>query len=214
MNELLLDEKFDTSTFDSRLQWFNIPQKWGIKDSGLVIEPDAQTDYWQRTHYGFQVDNGHFLYAEVSGDFIATTRVRFSPVHQYDQAGLMVRISPACWLKTSVEYEPEEPNRLGVVVTNGGYSDWSTQSFPKACTDLMLRVRREDSDYLVDYAVNDLPDQEESTPSWTQIRMAHLHEDDGHIAVQCGLYACSPTESGYSAEFDFLTITPGRILSH
>lgn len=42
----------------------------------------------------------------------------------------MVLLSPSCWLKTSVEHNPGHPNQLGVVVTNGGYSDWSTMDFP------------------------------------------------------------------------------------
>jgi regulation of enolase protein 1 (concanavalin A-like superfamily) len=116
----------------------------------------------------------------------------------------MVRISPQCWLKTSVEYEPEESNRLGAVVTNQGYSDWSTQDFPDECHEIMLRVRRERSDYLVEYS---LPLQSpEESEHWTQIRMAHLHDDNGEMAVQCGIYACSPKENGYVAEFAFLKI--------
>lgn len=210
MNDVVFDEKFEQKRLDTRLQWYNPPQNWQIRDSRLVIEPDAKTDYWRKTHYGFIADNGHFLWTEVTGDIIMTTHVRFHPVHQYDQAGLMVRLSPTCWLKTSVEYEPHEPDRLGVVVTNDGYSDWSTQNFPGERNELMLRVRREVSDYFVEYR---LPDrrQQEVSGAWTQICMAHLHEDDGQCPVQCGLYACSPKEAGYRAEFNFLKIEAGRV---
>ncbi len=104
MTETILHETFDDDEFSPQLQWFHPPQEWRIGESALIINPDAETDYWQRTHYGFQVDNGHLLYAEMQGDFVLTTSVRFEPAHQYDQAGLMVRISPDCWIKTSVEY--------------------------------------------------------------------------------------------------------------
>lgn len=212
MSTLLLDERFEGDTFDSKLQWYNPPQNWSIRDSRLVIATDANTDYWRKTHYGFIVDNGHFLWTEVTGDVIMTTHVRFHPVHQYDQAGLMVRLSPTCWLKTSVEYESHKPDRLGVVVTNDGYSDWSTQNFAKDRDELMLRVRREGSDYFVEYR---LPDKRQpgNPENWTQMRMAHLHEDDGQRPIQCGLYACSPKESGYQVEFDFLKIEGGRVLT-
>ena len=210
MNEVLLYETFDKPAFDTQLNWFCPPKTWRIRNSCLIIEPDAKTDYWQKTHYGFVADNGHFLYADVSGDFVLTTRVCFHPAHQYDQAGLLVRILPQCWLKTSVEYEFDEPNKLGVVVTNYGYSDWSTQDFPKDCHEIMLRVRREGSVYLVEY-VNP-PEQGDIAENWTQIRMAYLHDDDGEMIVQSGLYACSPIGSGYSAEFDFLKIEKGRII--
>ena len=202
MNAILIQELFDNQTFDPRLRWYNPPQTWHIEHSCLVIAPDAKTDYWQKTHYGFVADNGHFLFAEVTGDIVMTTHVRFHPANQYDQAGLMVRISSHCWLKTSVEYEPHEPNRLGAVVTNDGYSDWSTQDFPKDHHELLLRVRREKNDYFVEYAIPSL----QSDHPWTQIRMAHLHEDDGKRPIECGLYACSPKATGYMAEFEFLKI--------
>jgi regulation of enolase protein 1 (concanavalin A-like superfamily) len=80
-------------------------------------------DFWQRTHYGFEADNGQILFAPVAGDFVLATQVRFHPVHQYDQAGLMVRVSPSGWLKTSAEYEPIGPSRLAAVVTNDTSSD-------------------------------------------------------------------------------------------
>lgn len=212
MNTRFLDEPFDAAAFDPRLTWYNPPHTWHIRNSCLVIEPDAKTDYWQTTHYGFTPDNGHFLFAEVAGDVVMTTRVRFFPAHQYDQAGLMVRISPTCWLKTSVEYEPHGPARLGVVVTNQGYSDWSTQNFGAPQNDLFLRVRRESSDYLVEYSIPaaNIPHAPEDS-AWTQIRMAHLHDDDGQRPVGCGVYACSPIAAGYVAEFDFLRIEQGRV---
>jgi regulation of enolase protein 1 (concanavalin A-like superfamily) len=169
----------------------------------LVIEPGAHTDFWQKTHYGFAPDNGHFLYTEIKGDFVLSTKVRFFPRHQYDQAGLMVRLSPTCWLKTSVEYEPHGASKLGVVVTNSGYSDWSTQEFLTGNNQIALRVRREDSDYLVEYL------KDESM--WIQMRMAHLMEDSGTVAVKTGLYACSPIGAGYKACFDYLHICSGRV---
>lgn len=164
----------------------------------LEVRPAAQTDFWQRTHYGFRADTGHFLALELEGDFRCETELTFSPAHQYDQAGLMVRLSPACWLKTSVEYEPEGPCRLGAVVTNGGYSDWSTQDFDPAQRSIAFRVDREGSDYMVFYRVP-------PAAEWTQIRVAHLMEDQGG-PVQVGLYACSPKAAGFEARFDYIRI--------
>ena len=166
----------------------------------LVVEPDAQTDFWQQTHYGFRPDNGHFLYALAPGDFVMTTQVQFRPVHQYDQAGLMVRVSPDCWLKTSVEFEPHGASRLGAVVTNGGWSDWSTQDWPGGRNSIRFRVRRSGADYIIEQAW--------AVSGWTQIRMAHLAEDPGDQPVAAGVYACSPTAAGFLAEFSFLTIAP------
>jgi hypothetical protein len=207
VTEIWLLETFDQPIFDARLRWFHPPQKWSINPTAsvLVVEPEDKTDYWQKTHYGFEADNGHFLFAEVDSDLILTTQVSFRPAHQYDQAGLMVRISPQCWLKTSVEYEPDGPARLGAVVTNFGYSDWSTQNFTG--NEVWLRIRREGSDYIVEYAETT---NQNNKSRWTQLRIAHLHDDNGGL-VQAGLYACSPIGAGYVAEFDFLRIEKGRL---
>ena len=185
---------------DPSLRWHCEPKKWSFDapENALRIEPDAATDFWQKTHYGFEADNDHFLYADVAGDFVMTARVRSRPVHQYDQAGLMVRLSPECWLKTSIEYEPEEPNRLGVVVTNHGYSDWSTQSVPSGPSDVWLRVRREGDDYIVESSWDG--------QRWEQIRMSHLADEMGGATIAAGVYACSPKGAGFVAEIRELRI--------
>ena len=111
MNEVQLDERFKNVALAPELKWHCEPAKWSIRrvDQVLRICPDAKTDFWQRTHYGFEADTGHFLYVRTSGDFVVTTKVTTHPRSQYDQAGLMVRLSPACWIKTSVEFEPMSP---------------------------------------------------------------------------------------------------------
>lgn len=203
MSEFLRWNRFVGPDLGAPLRWQNEPPRCSLVGAAprLRVEPAAGTDFWQKTHYGFEADNGHFLYTEVAGDWVMTTHVRLLPVHQYDQAGLMVRLSPSCWIKASVEHEPDAAGRLGAVVTRHGYSDWSTRPFRS--TELWLRVRREGADYIVD-ASSDGDD-------WEQIRMAHLDEDDGQRSVACGLYACSPKQAGFAAEFSLLAIGTGRL---
>jgi uncharacterized protein len=193
-----LDETFAASSLDARLAWHEPPPRRCTGPDGLLVAPAAGTDFWQGTHYGFRVDNGHALLAEVPGDFVVETRVHASPAHQYDQAGLMVRLSPSCWLKTSVEFEPGEPSRLGAVVTNNGWSDWSTQDVdPEAGRDVAFRVSRRGADYLVEAVL--------VGARWTQLRLARLHDDVGG-PVRAGLYACSPKAAGFEARFERLTV--------
>src|SRR5688572_20256770 len=189
MNPAPLDENFSNERFDDRLKWINEPPSWGIDRAGdvLWVEPAAGTDFWRKTHYGFEVDNGHVLACTLPANrgWTMTTRVRFAPVHQYDQAGLMVRLSSSCWLKTSVEYEPDGVSRLGAVVTNNGYSDWSTQDWPAERREVWLRVTRaKGGDYTVEASVEG--------EHWSQIRVAHLMEDIDGATPSGGLYACSP----------------------
>jgi regulation of enolase protein 1 (concanavalin A-like superfamily) len=196
-----LEEGFAGPALDPRLGWHCPPASWHAGADGLVVETAAGTDFWQGTHYGFRVDNGHALLAEVAGDFVLETRVRVLPVHQYDQAGLMVRLSPACWLKTSVEFEPGEPSRLGAVITNHGWSDWSTQDIdPALGRDVAFRVTRRGPDYRIEAAV--------AGGGWSQLRLGRLQGDDGG-AVRAGLYACSPKQAGFVARFQHLSLGLG-----
>ena len=192
---MLIDECFAGPGLAPPLTWTDEPEDWRLTPDGLVVAPAADTDFWQGTHYGFRVDRGPRLLAPVSGDFTLETEVAFRPVHQYDQAGLMVRLSPGCWLKTSVEHEPDGPSRLGVVVTNQGWSDWSTQDFEG--DGIALRVARASGDYTVHALV---------AGAWTQLRICRLTEDDGSRPVAAGLYACSPRGAGFRATFRRLAI--------
>jgi regulation of enolase protein 1 (concanavalin A-like superfamily) len=196
----LLKAIFDRADLDQKLQWMNPPSTWFVdaEESVLVVKPRANSDFWQRTHYGFQSDTGSFLYVSLEEDFCMSTRVHLQSKHQYDQAGLMVRISADCWIKTSVEYETEKPSVLGAVVTNSGYSDWSTQEFRGDTVD--FQITRERADYLVCWRESEQP--------WRQLRMCHLHGDNGENPVLCGLYACCPNQEGLVAKFDYLTIEP------
>jgi uncharacterized protein len=206
MTRTLLNETFSNEALHPLLKWMNPPQVWRVEHSRsqLVLEPDGETDFWQQTHYGFRADNGHFLYAEVPGDCIATAGIRYQPAHQYDQAGLMARFSAECWLKTSTEFEPDAPSHLGAVVTNSGFSDWSLQDFPyrHAQPDgiffYCLRLRREGQDFLVEHA----PD--EGGP-WNTMRIAQLSSSSGQPG-QIGLYACCPKRSGCRVDIGFFRI--------
>ena len=106
-------------------------------------------------------------------------------------------VSPSCWLKTSVEYEPDGPSRLGVVVTNRGYSDWSTQDVSRERRNAWLRVRRCRSDFHVEAS--------EEGSCWSQLRIANL-DCDASVVAHWGLYACSPRANGSVAKFSFLRL--------
>jgi len=202
MRKNILFENFKQKYLHEKLNWFHEPTKWLLEADKLQIFSDASTDFWQKTHYGFQVDNGHFLFARVNGDFVMETQVHCNFKHQYDQAGLMVRVSEQCWMKTSVEFEPHEPNRLGAVVTNYGYSDWSTQNVANDFTKYSLRVSRKGSDYKIEY-------QNNVVNEWIQLRLFHLQDQP---IIDVGIYACSPKKEGFLASFDYLKISCDEVL--
>ncbi|WP_037284833.1 DUF1349 domain-containing protein [Saccharibacillus sacchari] len=178
-----------------KLQIMTQPQKLEPTEERLKLHTLPDTDFWLKTHYGFERYNGHVLYDEIAGDFEAVTELQMEPRYTFDQAGLFVEVDRDNWLKTSVEYIPNAPSHLGAVVTRDGYSDWSTRN---AAADLFkqrlqFKVVREGNDFLI-YART-------AGEEWEQLRIAHLRCPEGQ-ALKVGLYAASPgTEGGFETAF-------------
>jgi hypothetical protein len=186
-------EEFLSPSLPEGFYWFHEPPDFRL-GNGLEIRTAARSDFWQKTHYGFQRDDGHCLFARRSGDFSVSTRVEFEPREQYDQCGLMVRVDDKNWIKVSTEYEDAETSRLGSVVTNLGYSDWATQDVASSHREMWYRISRRGSDFLIESSFDG--------DDWLQMRIAHLH-----ILVeplQVGLYACSPIGKAFRSRFSFL----------
>ena len=113
--------------------WLNEPAEWSVSSCGssLSLRTALASDFWQRTHYAFQRDSGHFLaFATPSGPagFTAEVRVRARFSSLYDQAGLMVRLDSDRWCKAGIELS-DGVCMASTVVTTGGFSDWSTAPF-------------------------------------------------------------------------------------
>ena len=78
-----------------KMQWFNEPEQWEIKNNVLSMSVTPQSDYWRISHYGFTVDDAPFYYATYGGEFEAKVKVVGEYKERFDQAGLMLRIDPA-----------------------------------------------------------------------------------------------------------------------
>lgn len=180
------------------MEWHCPPDTWQTTEGGLHMRTLPKTDFWRRTHYGFSRDDGHLWFSRQPGDFVAEVNVAAQPNAKYDQAGLMIRLHPDCWLKTSCEYQPGLASQLGAVVTNGGYSDWSYQPVEMFPQSIRFRVERHGSDYVIAARIGDQALQTH--------RVAHLADDDGRSAVQVGVYACSPDGAGCDVIFSDLSI--------
>merc|ERR1712070_410207 len=97
----------------------------------LEVWPDRPTDMWMRTYYDFARTDHHFnasaLVAEIDAEREVTLELEFTltPVALYDQAGAVVLVDENTWMKCGFEYFDDMPH-VSVVVTNNGFSDWST----------------------------------------------------------------------------------------
>ena len=58
-----------------KMQWFNEPEQWEIKDKTLSMFVTPQSDYWRISHYGFTVDDAPFYYSVYGGEFEAKVKI-------------------------------------------------------------------------------------------------------------------------------------------
>lgn len=176
-------------TNPEQMVWLNEPA-WGMEAGAVWVKTEPDTDFWQRTHYGFQRDTAHALVEEVNGEFTVYGTFRFFPNAQYDQCGLYVRIDKSNWFKCSVEYEDDEHSRLGSVVTRGGYSDWASQVIASDVQAMSYRITFTRGDLIAAWS--------REGACYEEMRVAHL--DTAGQSVWAGFYGCSPTGPGFRFE--------------
>ena len=194
--------KFDVS----KLRWTREPQRYEISQNKIEITTDPLTDLWQRTYYHFRNDNAPVLQMTTEQKFFSfIVKTDFSESkHRFDQCGVVLYLDSENWLKASVEYENENFQHLGSVVTNRGYSDWATTEIPANIKSMWYRLSRREEDFCIDCS-ND-------GKSFHQMRICHLFEAKEEIRF--GLYACSPEESSFRAVFTHMQITECQWMAH
>ena len=177
----------------AEMKWLNKPV-WEKHEEHLSIHTAKDTDYWQRTHYGFQRDNAHAFVREIAGNFRVRARFHFAPTAQYDQCGLLIRENADCWFKCSTEYENESVSRLGSVFTNAGYSDWATQDISSSIKEMSYEVEFSNRDLIARYSLDGI--------GFKQMRIGHLQSQES--VLQVGIYGCSPEGEGFT--FDVIDL--------
>jgi len=190
----------------TRFKWTRPPEHYAIEDGSVKITTEPGTDLWQRTYYHFRNDNAPLLQMETEEKFFSfVVRTDFTGAHhRFDQCGIVMYLDSENWLKGSVEYENEEFQHLGSVVTNHGYSDWATTAIPAQVKTMWYRFSRREDDYCIECS--------QDGEHFSQMRVCHMWEGAGKIAF--GIYACSPEDSSFQASFDHMEITECKWLAH
>lgn len=180
-------------------KWTRQPKDFTVKDGKVYITTLPHTDLWQRTYYHFRNDKAPVFQMETDEKFFSfIVKTDFTGSHQrFDQCGVVLYLDPENWIKGSVEYENDEFQHLGSVVTNHGYSDWATTEIPASVKVMWYRLSRREDDYCIECS--------EDGKRFKQMRVCHLHEGGGRIRF--GIYACSPEESSFTAVFSDMQLT-------
>lgn len=179
----------------NKLEWTRKPQKYDIQDQKIIITTEPETDLWQRTYYGFRNDNAPVLQMKTSEKYFSfIVKTEFNSKRRFDQCGVVMYLNSDNWLKASIEYENEEFQRLGSVVTNRGYSDWATTDIDVSIHSMWYRLSRRESDYCIECSTDGV--------HFKQMRICHMWE--GTDEIEFGIYACSPENSSFDAVFSHM----------
>ena len=180
-------------------KWTRQPESCVIKGDTIEVVTKPGTDLWQRTYYLFRNDNAPVFQMETEEKFFSfVVKTDFTESHhRFDQCGIVMYLDSENWLKGSVEYENEEFQHLGSVVTNNGYSDWATTAIPANVKTMWYRLSRREADYCIECS--------QDGQNFTQMRVCHMHKGSGKIRF--GIYACSPEESSFKAIFTDMKLT-------
>ena len=185
-------------SFSTNCFWIRQPQHFIITEEKIEIFTEPFTDLWQRTYYGFQNDNAPVLQMRTEEEYFSfTVKTVFESAHRFDQCGVVVYLDSENWLKASIEYENQQYQRLGSVVTNQGYSDWATTDIDASIREMWYRLSRRGQDFCLECS--------RDGENFHQMRICHLAAASGEISF--GLYACSPENSSFRAEFTQMQVT-------
>lgn len=187
-------------------RWTREPESYKIDEDSIEIVTRPHTDLWQRTYYHFQNDNAPVLQIETDKkyfSFVVKTEFHESH-HRFDQCGIVMYLDSENWLKGSIEYENEEYQHLGSVVTNHGYSDWATTAIDASVKSMWYRLSRREDDYCIECSSDGV--------TFRQMRICHMFHGGGKITF--GIYACSPEDSSFRAVFTHMQLMECQWKAH
>ena len=187
------------------MNWIRQPEQFSVSDEKVTIITEPFTDLWQRTYYHFRNDNAPVLQTQTDEKYFSfVVKTTFDTKVRYDQSGIIMYLDSENWIKASVEYENEKIQRLGCVVTNNGYSDWSSVDIDASIKSMWFRLSRRDDDFCVENSVDGI--------NFNQMRICHMFNVKDEVPF--GIYACSAENSSFEAVFTDMEITECKWLAH
>lgn len=189
----------------NNLTWTREPKSYNITDDKIEIVTKPNTDLWQRTYYHFRNDNAPVLQMETEEKYFSfVVKTEFDSKYRFDQCGVVVYLDSENWIKGSIEYENDDFQHLGSVVTNMGYSDWATTEIKANIKSMWYRLSRREDDFCIECS--------QDGEKFSQMRVCHLFKADGKIKF--GIYACSPENSSFKATFTNMKMLECQWLAH
>jgi regulation of enolase protein 1 (concanavalin A-like superfamily) len=170
-------------------EWTHRPISAAEHDDDLLITAAEGSDAWRTTSYGFIHDSEHALLAPFPSDSAMEVEFTASFSHQFDQAGIFVRVSPERWVKAGVEFADGRPN-IGAIVTNGR-SDWSLSPAPDSIGKrILIRVSWVGDALTI-----------RAKPDHGGFQLVRVVPFEPGLNASAGPYVCAPTRAGLTVPF-------------
>ena len=164
--------------------WIREPKQFTLSDERITITTEPHTDLWQRTYYHFRNDNAPVLQTETDERYFSFT------------------------VRTDFSESHHRFDQCGIVM----YLD--SENWLKASVEfeneqfqqksMWYRFSRREDDYCIECS--------QDGETFTQMRICHMWEGAGKIRF--GVYACSPEDSSFTAEFTRFTLGPCMWQAH
>jgi uncharacterized protein len=170
-------------------KWTHPPISATEHGGDLLVTAAEGSDAWRTTSYGFIHDSEHALVASFPADSAMEVEFTASFSHQFDQAGIFVRVSPQRWVKAGVEFADDRV-QLGAVVTDQR-SDWSLSPVSDWVRK-RVRIR-------VSWVGDALTIR--AKPERGSFQLVRVLPFEPGVNAFAGPYICAPTRSGLTVPF-------------
>lgn len=181
--------------------WKNKPDNFILGSNFVIFESIPYTNIWSKTYNDQKLNNASSLTVKIKGNFTFSCQVHFKYNMKKDHAGILLFLDEENYLKVYVEYIDEEASYLSTVVTYAGYSDMATYRIGSAIDRIWYRVSHRDGCILVEYSFDE--------SHFKQMRLFHMKSNDD--CYELGLFAASPENSSFDAEFRELVVEDCRL---
>jgi len=98
-------------------KWMNPPSRFDFDNGEVTVVAEKETDFFNNPEDGKKTATAHYLYQDISGDFVSSALVRPDFSSQWNAISLMVHIDNDHWIKFAFENSDATGKSIVTVVT-------------------------------------------------------------------------------------------------